>query len=376
MLYWSWRQWSSDPRHAVLTTAVYASVLALVLLFDGLRAGIHYDLRLFPASLPADLVAIESGNSYFALAPSKLPQLSRLRAEKVGGVASVSPIMLMPMILNENGRRTPTMLLAFDDLGGPLSLADGRMPTPAPEVVVDVNLARLHKIRIGDKITLLDSSLKVVGLSRGSTSPFTPYLFITYDRLIDMALEAELPFATGDVSLVSALLIKTSPKSDIRGVRAALERALPDADIYTPSELGDADAAFGDRLVGPVLYLISGIAWVIALLTMGMLRYAEVRSQLREFGIQKAIGARPLWLAGTLLYGGGLLFTFSLPPAIVLAKLLASTVSFWDPLYNARVLEPTVLARGIVVVLLASLVGSLIPLRALWRLDAAVVFQR
>lgn len=83
-----------------------------------------------------------------------------------------------------------------------------------------------------------------------------------------------------------------------------------------------------------------------------------------------------MWLAGTLLYGGGLLFTFSLPPAIVLAKLLASTVSFWDPLYNARVLDPTVLARGIVVVLLASLVGSLIPLRALWRLDAAVVFQR
>jgi ABC-type antimicrobial peptide transport system permease subunit len=376
MLYWSWKQWISEPKRAVLMIAVYAAVLSLVLLFEGLRVGIHDDLRLFPASLPADLVAIESGNSYFALAPSKLPQLSRLRAESVNGVASVSPVMLLPVILNESGHRTPAMLLAFDDAGGPPSLASGRMPTPAPEIVLDKNLAALHGIGLGDRVKVLDNELTVVGLSSGSTSPFTPYVFVTYDRLIDMALDAELPFATGDISLVSALLVEVIPGQNTGSVRAALERALPDADIFTPAELGEADAAFGDRLIGPVLYLVSGIAWVIALLTMSMLRYGEVRSQLRAFGIQKALGARPLWLAGTLLCGGLILFAFSLPPAVLLATLLARAVSLWDPLYGARIVDMAVLAQGIGVMFMASIAGSLFPMRTLLRLDPAVVFQR
>jgi H+/Cl- antiporter ClcA len=71
-----------------------------------------------------------------------------------------------------------------------------------------------------------------------------------------------------------------------------------------------------------------------------------------------------------------ILFAFSLPPAVLLATLLARAVSLWDPLYGARIVDMAVLAQGIGVMFMASIAGSLFPMRTLLRLDPAVVFQR
>lgn len=376
MLNWAWRQWLSEPGRAVLAMAVYAGVLALSMLFDGIRVGIVADLRAFPASLPADLVAIEKGNIYFAIGSSKLPQRARAQAEGVPEVLEAQPIVLAPFVLAHGGQRTPAMLLAYEQRGGPRTLVAGRVPSPAPDVVLDENLAGLHGLEVGDTVRIFDSDLAVVGLSTGTTSPFTPYAFVTYDRLIDLAIDADLPFGTSDMSLVSALLIKIRAGADMASARRRLAAAVPDADVFTPAELGAADARFGERLLGPVLILISSLAWLITLLTMGMLRYAEVQSHLHQFGIQKALGARPAWLAAALALGGVLIAVSALPLALVLVKVLASVTSGWNPLYGPRVWEPMVVARAVVVSLVAVIAGGLLPWRRLVRLEPVIVFKR
>ena len=361
---------------AALAVSVYAAVLALSMLFDGIRVGILDDLRSFPASLPADLIAIESGNTTFSLSPSKLPQLARSRAESVPGVLNAPPIMLLPFILESDGASTPAMLVAFDEAGGPEKLTEGRAPTTEREIALDANLAKLRGVDVGDSVTVWDYQLTVVGLSTGSTSPFTPYAFITYDRLLDLVLDSDLPFGTGEFSLVSALLIQLESGVDLTAVRTQLEAAMPDADLFTPGELGDADSDFGNRLLGPVLFLISGIAWLIALLTMAMLRYADVQSSLRQFGIHKAIGAGPSWLAQTLTVGGLWICLPAFPLALVLAEMFAWVTAEWNPLYGARILEVEVIVRGAIVALLAATAGGLLSLRRLTRLEPVIVFQR
>ncbi len=376
MLYWTWRHWLSEPGRAGLTAFAFASVLALSAMFDGLFVGILEDLRAFPASLPSDLVAIEEGNTYFSLAPSNLPQLSRMNAEEVPGVMDVQPLKLAPFIFRYNGLTTPAMLVAFDLNGGPQQLRAGRAPTPARDIVLDSNLARRHAADLGDPVVILDHDLNVVGLSEGTSSAFTSYAFITYDRLIDLAIESELPFGTDEGGLVSALLINLEDGADIDESRQLLEAALPEADLFTPAELGDAEAVMGRRMLGPIFLLIQSITWLITLLTMAMLRYAEVQSHLRQFGIHKALGVKPTQLVYILTIGGALTAVLALPLAAVIAKGLSWMTSTWNPLYVPRVWDPQVLARTGALAILGSVAGSLIPLRRLVRLDPVLVFQR
>ena len=121
-----------------MAVAVYAAVIALSTLFDGIRAGILQDLHNFAASLPADLIAVESGNTTFSLSPSKLPQLARSRAASVIGVTNAPPIMLLPFIFESEGESTPAMLIAYDEKGGPERLSEGRSPSTEREIVGDL----------------------------------------------------------------------------------------------------------------------------------------------------------------------------------------------------------------------------------------------
>jgi ABC-type antimicrobial peptide transport system permease subunit len=376
VLHWTLRQWLSTPIRALLVTVVFAAVIGVSLGFEGIRAGVLGDLHDFSASLPADLVALEKDSVRFVFSTSKLAQLSRRRAEAAVPGLVAHPIVLVPFILRRNGFQSPAMLIGFDTRGGPQRLAAGRAPSAEREVVIDDNLARLQGVRLGDHIEIFDAKLEVVGLSKGTTSPFMPYGFMTYDRLIDVMLESDLSFGTDDTSLVSALLIELPASVDLATARRRLEEAVPEADFFTTDELGRTDRAFGARLLGSVLSLVTAITWLIALLTMAMLRFADVHVHLRQYGIQKALGAGPWALSVSLAVGGALTAVAALPLALIVAQGVAELTAAWNPLYNARIWQTDVLMRGLAVALVASVGGSLIPLRRLVRLDPVIVFQR
>jgi len=380
MLNWAWRQWLLQPGRLLLTMVVFAGVLALAMLFDGIRIGIVSDIREFPASLSADLVALKKGNNYFAMTPTSLPQTALSEAQNVPGVAQADPIGLVPFILSNNGKRTPAMLVAYGKAGGPQHLVSGRPPGPGPEIVLDANLARLYQFKLGDKIEILGNKLTIVGISTGTTSPFTPYAFVSYSQFVQaaikMLLSGKMANQPSDMSLISALLIKVDDGANVNAVRKRLEAAMPEAGFFTPAQLGNADASFGERLLGPILVLLSIMTWLIALLTMGVLRHAEVQNNLRQFGIQKALGARPAGLAAALAFGGVLIALSAFPLALVVARGLAYVMADWNPLYGAMVWDPLVLVRTLAVALIAAIVGGLLPWRRLIKLDPVVVFKR
>lgn len=108
--------------------------------------------------------------------PSQLPQFGRERLEAVDGVAAVDPMTMLPAILQTPGLRTPIQLQAYEGQGGPPRLVDGVEPLAEGTVVLDERLARRHGLSIGDEISILDYRMRIVGLSSGSASPFTPYL--------------------------------------------------------------------------------------------------------------------------------------------------------------------------------------------------------
>ncbi len=376
VLFVGWHLWATDRLQALASVLVFAAVVALMLFFEGLRFGLIDDLRQFPAALPADLVAIERDVGQFAMTASKLPQLSRSQAESLGGVLTAEPLALAPIILTWADRKTPSMILGYDRAVFPRELAQGRRIQGPREVVIDTALAIRHRLAPGDTVEIFDTPLTVVGISRGTTSPFTPYLFLTYDDLIDIFLEADLSIGSDDFSFVSALLINLEPGRPIPALRADLEATMPDADFFTPAELGERDARYGAKLLGPVLILTSGIAWIIGFLVMGFLRYSAVDARLREYAVQKALGADQRFLGGVLSIGGLLLVVLAFPLGLIGSMGLAHALHAWNPLFSAMPLEPRVLTGGLVATVVAGITGSLLPLHRLLRLDPTLVFQR
>lgn len=380
MLNWTFKQWISQPGRTFLVMVVFAGVLSLAMLFDGIRIGIEQDMAQFPQSLQADLVAVSAGNSYFAMGPSSLSRQVLTDIRAVPDVALAQPIGLVPFILSHAGERTPSMLVAYGQIGGPPELVGGREPGDAPEIVIDQNLAKLHGLVIGDQIEVLGAKLKIVGISSGSTSPFTPYAFVSYDQFVLAAtLMAMLSGDSGNarqMSVISVVLVQIAPGADPETVRSALENNVAGADFLTPYQLGAADAGFAGRMMGSVLILLSAMAWLITLLTMSMLRHAEVQASLHQFGIQKALGVKPAGLALALVAGGILIALSAFPLALVFAKGLAWLMSDWNPLYNPRVWDVSVMVQALVVSLIAVIGSVYLPWRRLVRLEPVIVFTR
>jgi hypothetical protein len=349
--------------------------VALMLVFEGLRFGIIEDLRAFPAALPADYVIVEKNIGQLLLA-SKLPQLARQEAEGVAGVARVEPLALAPVILTWNGLKTPSMVLAYDREVFPKRLASGRRAQGPHEVVIDSALAARHRVQLGDTIEIFDYTLTVVGISTGTTSPFAPYLFLSYDDLIDLFLQADMAVGVEDFSLLSVLLVTAAPAADHTALRRALAAAVPDGDVYTPAELGERDARFGWRLLGPVLILTTSTAWLIGILVMTFLRFADVQARQAEFGVQKALGADGRFLGAVLAVGALIIVLFAFPLGLAFAAGLATLMHDWNPMYSVVLDKPPVLAGALGATLGSAIIGSLVPLRALLRLDPMLVFQR
>ncbi len=399
MLNWVYKQWIFQPIRAFLVMVVFASVLSLAMLFDGILLGIDKDMREFPQSISADLIAINSGNLYFAMGPSSLPNslLGDLWFEP--DIADAQPLALFPFILSHANQKTPAMLVAYAEAGRPTKLISGKEPELASEIVIDNSLARLHLLEVGDEIEILGRDLSISGISSGTTSPFMPYVFVAYDPFINEVrkmmmsvaepeanqaelpasmpvVSASMPVVSANTSIVSVVLIDVDDNADIEKVRNNLEDTFPVADFKTPFELGEGDANFATRMLGPVLILLSAMAWLITLLTMTILRQAEVQSNLHQFGIQKALGAKPFGLAVALIFGGVLIALSSFPLALLLAKGLAWLMAEWNPLYNARVWELSVLVRALVVSLTAVVAGMCFPWRQLVKLAPVIVFKR
>lgn len=375
MSHWLVRVLWRTPARTVLSALVAGSAISLILVFEGFREGVRYQLESFPSRLPADLVVLESGVRNFAAARSILPQAARGEVEALEGVKEAYPLASIPVIFDAGGRRSPIQLVVHDEAGGPATLIAGR-PCQAPgEFVLDGRLAREHGLSLGDEVQIMDHRLRLVGFSDNTSSPFAPYGFITYDTLLDMYFESQMPVAPEQAILLSALLVQLRPGAATSQVKRAIAEKVDRAWAFTPLQIGREDAALGERLLGPALNLLIVIAWAIALLTMSLMMYSGVLSRLREYGVQRAIGLSDRRLAYGMLLEAFVLVLLGLPVALLLARGIASVVEAATPLYLVLPWKGGVVLRAFFASVGAAALGTLIPYRRVSGLEPDVVFR-
>jgi putative ABC transport system permease protein len=362
------------PTRTLLRIFAIGGALSVTFLFEGFRFGVDRQMAMPAASLPAPLVAVEEGAKHVVGIRSDLPQSARAAIEAIPGVRAAHPLVSVPVIFKRGDRRTPIQLMAYDSAGAP-RLARGRAVSGPREIVFDERLARLYRIDVGAGVEVLDRKLTVVGLSADTDIFFSPFAFVTYDELIDLYLDSDVPGAMGGAPLLSFLLIEPKPGADPDQIRRAIEARVEGVDVYRPSELAANDVDLGRQFFGAVLNLLVGIAWLAAVLAIGLTMYAAVIDRRRDFGVMRALGMSSFGLAGAVVVEALAVCALALPIAGLVAWQSASIIEALNPTYRLVLLSPPVVVRGAGAALAAALVGALLPIRRLRALEPDLVFR-
>lgn len=368
------RQLQLDKLRTALTAVALGSVIAVILVLEGFEQGQYFQIGQIVLHRKADLVATQAGVTNFIAVRSSIPQLSRMEVESVDGVAVAYPITAIPIIYNRNNVRTPVYVLVYDVNGGPSSIIKGRGIQAGKEIVIDYALAKKYNLQPGDPFNVTDFEFTIAGITREAAF-MMPFAFINYDGMIDLFIESEIAPDLSTFPLLSYMLIELEPGANREQVRDQIEKKVDTVDVVTPEELAKNDINMAEVFFGPIMGLLVTIGYVIGMLIVGLIMYADIRSRLRSFAVLKALGFSFGNLFSAVLLQSLLLLFIAIPIGVILALAIASYIETAAPVYYLRLFVPSRLMQTFIAGCGFSMIGALIPLRLIQRSDPAVIFQ-
>lgn len=210
----------------------------LILLLDGLWAGVRAQMTVFEDHTGAQLVVVAPGTDSLFADPSVLPTSTTDRVRHISGVSWATPLRTGYTVLVVRGQRVAVAVVGAQPgrPGGPWIVTAGRAPRANDEVALDRLLAERQGLRVGDWLPVMGKRLRVVGLTGDSAMFMTPLVFVT-ERAAATLQGA--PASTGEV------LVGTSdPDAVASRLRAA------GLTVRTPQQLRNAELRLATRVLG------------------------------------------------------------------------------------------------------------------------------
>jgi ABC-type antimicrobial peptide transport system permease subunit len=289
-------------------------------------------------------------------------------------VINAHPITALPVIYEKNDIRTPLYVLVYDTMGGPSSITHGNYIQDSRDIVIDEALAKKYDLRPGDKLVISDFEFYVSGITREAAF-MMPFAFISYEGMIDLYIESEIAPDLSTFPLLSFMLIELDPSADRETVAGRIEARVPSVDVFTPEEVAARDVNMGRTFFGPIMGLLVMVAYVIGMLVVALIMYADVRGRLRSFAVLKALGFSFSKLLMAVLLQTFLLLVIALPVAVILGQSIAVFIHTTSPLYLIRIFEPLVFLQTVAASIGFAMLGALVPLGMVRRSDPMIAFE-
>lgn len=354
----------TEPRRATLTVLGVATSLLLVLILDGIFAGAIERVTYYIRTSPADIFISQSGVRTMHMSASALPPATVAAASAVPGVAWAAPIgFASGSVAGPDGRQL-TYLIGYDTAtgyGGPRLVA-GRPPRMG-ESVLDDQAAEQLGVELGDRLSVLGTPLRVVGLSSGGTSIANTTTFVDQDQ-----------FAKIQGERVAYVLVRTTSGADRDTVADQLRSALAGTSVQTRDQFAESEARIVTDMSADLLRLMSTIGLLIALAVIALGLMTATLTRIRDFAVLKALGSTTRRLVGAVVVQ--VLWTVAL--AMVVTVTLGILVGWVLPLAAPTVqivVTPSAVTKTAASALAVGLAAALWPLRRIAAIDAATAFR-
>ena len=356
-----------DRRRAALTVGGVGVSLVLVLVLQGIFAGAMRQVTRYLDRLPADVIVSQEGVSTMHMSTSAVPLDTVDAVARHAGVEWAEAIRFTTSVLTgPDGRRQISYVIGFDvatDRGGPQRLVAGASPRHGEGVLDQIGADQLG-VTVGDEIDVAGTALRISGLSEGGTSITNTTLFV---RLDDMA--AIQPNA------VSYVLAGARPGVTPTALRDQLDAALADVTVQTRDQFSDAEARIVSDMSADVMRIMTLVGLGIALAVIGLALFTLTLAKLREYGVVKAIGARPRRLLAVITMQAAWTVAAGLALAVALTALAGAVVTGVQPSVEIVLVPGQVVRTGLAALLVAA-IGAVAPLRRVLAVDPASAFRR
>ncbi|MGE0308047.1 MAG: ABC transporter permease [Acidimicrobiia bacterium] len=300
--------------------------LMLILLLDGLWAGITTSITTYEDHVGAQLYVVQSGTRNFFGAISVLPDTTIAQVRADPDVEWAANVRGFFAVIELRDRKVPTFVIGSmpDDHGGPWELRKGRAPATDNEITIGTVIARQHGIDVddvNDRLDIMGQQFTVVGTT---TDAFmASFVFMTHaatDRLL------RSPNTT------SFVLVGTNRPD---AVRARFDGA--GLTVLDRPDLARDDLELMARAYEVPLRVMRIVTFAVGSLVIALTAYSAIMERRRDYGMLKAIGAGSrhllaiavkqamivsavgLLTAGVLFLAGRALITSARPQFVIVA---------------------------------------------------------
>lgn len=356
-----------DKMRLALSVIGVSLAMMLILLLFGLRGGVYAQISGYLSHTPGAVVVLQQDADNILSGTSVLPPGSADTARNVPGVAQVTPVLLFVNILDLDGKKVFAYLVGYDPAlgGGPWKLVAGREPQTDQELVFDRVLADKHGIHVGDTVTVLGQDFRVVGLSDGTTSWMSSFLFVRKSAA-ESLLRA--PGAT------SFLLVTSAADTTPEVLRERLA-AVPGTNTLMNASVIASDRKLFGSVIDRPLQVMAFVAFLVGTLVVGLVIYTATAEKRREYGVLKAVGARNGTLYRTVALQALLTTAAGVIVGLGLAFVGARLIMALRPQFLVTITIGS-LVTAVLAAALMALLAALFPVRVLASLAPADVFRR
>ena len=347
---------------------------SVVLIFSqfGIYLGFMRSASIIIDNTDAD-IWITSANSANFDFPLGFSEAKLNKVKEVPGVAWADFLILgwVGMRL-KNGGAESIELIGFNPdtgVGGPWHVVEGSIQAlkAGPAIIVDESaFPRLGRLQVGDLVEIVETRVRVVGISRGVRGLTTaPYVFTTY-----RTAQQIIPWLRDQTVFIVA---RVAPGHDPEEVATRLRR-IRDVDVHTRQQYSlktrlywtiETGLGFGFALT-----VLMGV--IVGMMIVGQTIYTSTIEHLREYGTLKAIGATNREIYSIVLrqaaIHAGLGYALGLLVTLVVSRGIGST--------GLVMVIPAWLTAAVAAVTLAMCLGaSLISVRRAVNVDPLIVFR-
>lgn len=351
----------AEPRRLIASAAGVGLALMLILLLDGLWAGIDAKTTVYEDHSGADLYIAQAGTRNFFSTTSVIPASTVQEVAADPDVDWAAPVRGLFSIMQLHETKVPAYLVGWEpgQHGGPWDLVEGRAPQNDSEIAVGQVLAQRHGIDVGDRLEILGRPFNVVGTANADMF-MSSFVFMTH-AATDQILRS--PDTT------SFVLVGTDRPDQVRARLESTGLAVLDRD-----ELKANDLAVMSRPFAVPLRVMVAVAFAIGSLVIALTAYSAIVEHRRDYGIYKALGAARSHLYRVALTQTGILAGLGLIAGAALFFAGRALITTIRPQF-AIVLTAGIVARAVAAAVVMALVAAVLPARRLARLDPSTAYR-
>jgi putative ABC transport system permease protein len=359
------------PVRTLLTVLGIVVAVASMVIFLSLGEGFRRALGAEISNVGPDLQVTLSGNENSSVFGSPIPDVPLENAARFESVAQELGIkQVIPYILTARGSLSGTGYLIggypfervpLSDIYPNLKLAEGRTFAPSDALnniaVVGSTAAKNASLKLGSELRLnRETTFKVVGILQKGDGFTDSFIFVPFS-----ALEKGI----GINNRATGIALKLNDAGDARKTADALNKRFPDLNAKTQGDvlsILDKAIAIGDAF----RFGISLISLIVGGLAVANTVMMGVYERTREFGVIRAIGAKPSFVFSLVVLESMLLALVGGAGGVLVGYLGSFVVNFAvrdlvSVAIAAVTLRLIVLAVGVAAVL--GLFAGLLPAR-------------